>query len=597
MAESETENAGASDLPEQDALAQRAWHAQSREAVADALSVDTESGLDEGEAEARSERFGPNTLPSRGRETLLELVVRQFKDPLIYVLLIAGAVSVLIGNVADALFIFAVLAINAGLGVYQEYRAASAATALEAVIKIKAKVCRGGKTRQVDAAVLVPGDIVEVEAGSAVPADIRLLSASNLRSDESLLTGESTPVEKHADAEIEEDAATGDRETVLHAGSSVLSGEGRGVVVRTGAITEVGRIASALSEDEQAPPLVIRMRRFTRLIAFAILAFIIVLGLAQFIRGASMSELFLLAVALSVSAIPAGLPVAITVALSAGSNRMAARNVIVRKLPAVEGLGACTVIASDKTGTLTQNRLTVRRIRRIDEEGERAEDIELSGAGDTDEGEFSRGEEKIDPERTDWLEQLIESGALCNWAEIDKGEDGLDLDGDMVDIAFLIMAAKAGIEPEDLKGEHETLAAIPFESERRYAASFHRHGDEAIVHVKGAAETVAEMCDVDAGAVRRQAEDFAGEGYRVLAVARGTVSEEAAKDGDDKALEGLTFLGLVGIIDPVREEVPEAIAQCRKAGMDDFLTKPLDPEALVRTLARLCGDRNRASFG
>lgn len=558
-------------LPEPDDLGERAWHAESGEAAVDALSSDTDRGLDPDEAEERLERYGSNELPDSGRESVLRVILRQFRDPLVYVLLAAGIVSVVIGNVSDAGFIFAVLALNAGLGAYQEYRAASAAEALEKVIEIRAQVVRGGQARQVGAEDLVPGDIVEVEAGSAVPADIRLLASKSLRSDESLLTGESTPVEKDADADVSEDATTGDRATILHAGSAVLSGEGRGVVVRTGVNTEVGRIADALSADEQAPPLVLRMRRFTRLIAYAVLAFVLILGLAQWARGASLAELFLLAVALSVSAIPAGLPVAITVALSAGSNRMAKRNVIVRKLPAVEGLGACDVIASDKTGTLTQNRLTVRSVRRVDDTSEkRAEDddIEITGAGDSGDGLFCAGGGEIEPGDRDWLQQLIISGALCNDAQLEEGEDGaLEPDGDMVDVAFLVMAAKAGFDRDALRDDHEQLGEIPFQSERRFAASFHRHDGAVIAHVKGAAEAVAGMCDVNAEAISEAADAFAGEGYRVLAVARGEVDEEAARNADAEALSGLEFLGLVGIIDPVREEAPDAISACRDAGI------------------------------
>lgn len=557
--------------PGRDSLAERPWHAAGADEAVSALATDAESGLDPEEADARAERYGPNTLPSRGRDSLFTLILRQFRDPLIYVLLIAGIVSFFIGNVSDALFIAAVLILNAGLGTYQEYKAASAAEALEQVITIVAQTVRGGERRRVDSEELVPGDIVEVESGSAVPADMRLLKAKNLRADESLLTGESTPVEKDADEPVAEDASTGDRATIVHAGSTVISGTGRGVVVRIGALTEVGRIAEALTEDEQVAPLVIRMRRFTRMIAFAIVGFILILGFAQYLRGASPTELFLLAVALSVSAIPAGLPVAITVALSVGANRMARRNVIVRQLPAVEGLGACTVIASDKTGTLTQNRLTVRRIRPV---GSTGADIELSGAGDSAQGHFTRDGDPVDVSEEDWLDDLIVSGTLCNAAHVSgdggdgDGDDGrLQANGDMVDVAFLVMAAKCGLDREDLLERHEEVGEIPFESERRFAAAFHRHDGAVLAHVKGAAETVAQMCNADTEAVLDRASDLASEGYRVLAVARGKVSEDAAKAGDDSVLDGLTLLGLVGIIDPVRAEVPEAIAQCRDAGI------------------------------
>lgn len=546
-----------------DDVADRAWYATPADETVDALRTDPDEGLSDREIGRRKERFGENKLPERQRETVLQTFIRQFKDPLIYILLIAGVASLAIGNFEDAAFIFAVLLFNAGLGTYQEYKAESAAESLEEVMTIKAHVVRGGDRAEVDSRELVPGDIVTVSSGASVPADIRLLKAQDLRADESLLTGESVPVEKNEDAELDPDTPLGDRSTLLHAGSNVVSGRGRGVVVRTGSLTEIGRIAKSLTEESTVPPLVVRMRRFTRIIAVAILGVIVVLGIAQALRGEAFIDIFFLAIALAVSAIPAGLPVAITVALSIGSNRMAERNVIVRKLPAVEGLGACTLIAADKTGTLTQNRLTANRIRPVD-----GEDVEVTGGGYTPEGTFRRGGEEIDPKEEEWLRRLAVSGALCNEASLDVEDGEVRTSGDTVDVAFLVLARKAGLTREELAREHEEVGEIPFESERRFAATFNRQDGEIVAHVKGAAETLAGMCDVDRDAILERAEKLADEGYRVLAVASGTVDEGTAESGDADRLRGLEFLGLVGLIDPVREAVPDAIRRCRSAGID-----------------------------
>lgn len=542
---------------------ERPWYAVPPQEAIDALGTDPHRGLDDAEVGQRQGEFGENKLPESGREAVVQNFLRQFKDPLIYVLLVAGAVSLAVGNLQDAGFIFAVLLFNAGLGTYQEYKAESAAEALKQVMRIRANAIRGGKSKTLDSTELVPGDIVSLQSGASVPAEIRLLRAQDLRADESLLTGESAPVEKRPDADLDCETPLGDRATLLHAGSTVTSGRARGVVVRTGELTEIGRIAESLAQEAQVPPLVLRMRRFSRVIAVAILIVIAVLGGIQALRGEALLDIFFLAVALAVSAIPAGLPVAITVALAIASNRMAQRNVIVRKLPAVEGLGACTLIASDKTGTLTENKLTANRIRPVD-----GNDVEVSGGGYQPEGEFRRAGENIDPNEEDWLKQLVVAGALCNEGELEIEDGEVRTSGDTVDVAFLVLARKFGTTREELLEERPEIGGIPFESERRFAATFNRHGDMVIAHVKGAAQTLVEMCDVDPNVIGEQEEDLAASGYRVLAVAAGDVAERAAHQGEAAALKGLTFLGLVGLIDPVREEVPDAVKRCHSARID-----------------------------
>ena len=544
-------------------IAKAPWHAVSRKDALERLASG-DKGIDEDEAKKRRERFGENRLPEEKRESLLKVFLRQFKDPLIYILLIAGAVSLALGNFNNAIFILAVLLINSGIGTYQEWKAEASAEALQSVIRIKAKVHRGGREREVDATELVPGDIVTVGAGDAVPADLRLLEAKNLHADESLLTGESTPVRKRHDAEVDEDAGIGDRETLLHAGCSVLDGKARGVVCRTGAATEVGRIAKRLAEREsQAPPLVLKLRRFTRQIAVVILAAVALLSVVQLWQGAPVSQIFFLGVALAVSAIPAGLPVAITVAISIAANRMAARNVIVRLLPAVEGLGSCTLVASDKTGTLTANVLTVKRLWLPD-----GAEFDVEGEAYEPEGEVKPREDGGDDEDTkERVEALASTGALCNEATFQVKDGEPEHEGDSVDVAFLVLASKLGIERDALKDEHEQVDLMPFRAERRFAASFNKADGKLQAHVKGAVEALLEMCgDADADAVKGEEEKLADEGFRVLALARGEVEEKSEYEADD--LKSLELLGLVGLIDPIREEVPKAIEHCGKAGVE-----------------------------
>ena len=549
--------------------ADRCWHATDVEEALGALSVDPEQGLDDAAVRERRGRAGPNRLPRPPRPGLLRIALRQFADPLVYVLLVAGVVSLLIGNHADGAFILAVLALNAGLGTWQEHRAERTAASLESVVSPRVLVRRAGEVREIDSEDLVPGDLVLLEGGDAVPADLRLLETEELRADESLLTGESEPATKHADAEVAADAGVGDRADMAHAVSSVIGGSGLGLVVLTGADTEIGRIARALAEGGEDPPLVQRVRAFTRVIAIAVLAFVVILGGAQYLRGAELVDLFLLAVALAVSAIPAGLPVAITVALSIASARMAEVAVVVRNLPAVEGLGACTLIATDKTGTLTENRLTARRLRPF-EDSSSGVDVDVSGTGDELEGRLERaGSDGKGGGAEETARPLIETAVLCNEGAVAVQDGEVRQRGDTLDTALLILGCKAGVERDALLEERPGRGVVPFSSERRYAASFHDDPDGGVLaHVKGAARTVAGMCAVDAERVVEEEEALAAEGFRVIGLARGPVDDAAVEAADGSGLEGLEFLGLVGFIDPVRPGVHDAVARCRAAGVD-----------------------------
>ena len=540
------------------------WHSLPADEALDRLESDRQ-GLGEDEVEKRLKEFGPNELPREGHAGLLLVVLRQFRDPLIYILLVAGSVSLAIGSVNNALFIFAVLALNAGIGAWQEYRAETSAAALREALAVRVRVRRAGREREVPSDELVPGDVVLLEAGDSVPADIRLLRGGNLHADESMLTGESLAVPKDADAKLDEDTPLGERETLVHAGSAIVDGKGEGVVCRIGAASEVGRIAESLSEEEQAPPLVLRLRRFTRRIAILVLAAVAILSVVQFWRGTELLQIFYLGVALAVSAIPAGLPVAITVALSIASSRMAKRHVIVRQLQAVEGLGACTLVASDKTGTLTANVLTAKRIVLPGDT-----ELEVEGEGYRPQGAVTDADgNEPDGDDRDALLRLATAGVLCNEGELRAGEsaDGKpEVTGDSVDIAFLVLGAKLDLEREELLEDRRQTGDIPFESSRRYAASFHAGGDGTRVYVKGAAEVISQMCSgIDTEDVAEREADLAERGFRVLAVAAGRTGSDDPGEDD---LTGLDFLGLVALIDPVRPEVPEAIERCHSAGVE-----------------------------
>ncbi|MGK7294581.1 MAG: cation-translocating P-type ATPase [Candidatus Wenzhouxiangella sp. M2_3B_020] len=544
------------------------WHALSADDALSKLDGD-QDGLSDDEAERRRERHGANELPEEDRPGLLRIFLRQFKDPLVYVLLIAGLVSLGLGNLANAAFIGAVLLINSVVGALQEGRAEASASALKEMIRVRARVRRDGREQRIDATELVPGDVVQLAAGDAVPADLRLLSAEGLEVDEAPLTGESTPVGKSADDDLDEDAVVSERTTMAFAGSTVMDGSAVGVVCRIGEGTQVGQIAEALAHGEsQAPPLVLKLRRFTRQIALFVLGAVVLLSVTQFMQGVAIEQLFFLGVALAVSAIPAGLPIAITVAMALATRRMADCNVIVRQLPAVEGLGSCTMIASDKTGTLTENVLTIRRLQLAD-----GDEWQVDGEGYEPEGRIHRDDDPPDGEAKDVIERLIRAGALCNEASIrfdggEADEDEAETEGHSVDLAFLVLGAKVDADRDELLERHRQVDAMPFSAKRRFAASFNEVGDEVVAHVKGAAEAVLPMCtDIDADALHEREEELARDGFRVLAVAAGPVSGDRHEYGEDD-LQGLEFLGFAALIDPIRSEVPEAVERCRRAGVE-----------------------------
>ncbi len=577
-------------------LASRAWHALTS---SEALTVlaSAEHGLAEDEAAARLRDHGPNELPRSARAGLVRIYLHQFKNPLVYLLLGATAVSLGVGEFTDAAFIFVVLQSNAAIGTYQEWTAETSAAALDALIRNVVVVLRDGAPRQVDALELVPGDVVKLESGTLVPADLRLLVGWEVTVDESLLTGESTPVTKDAESVLAPATPLVERRNMLHAGTTVQLGRATGVVAATGGATQVGRIAAALVSGAAAPPpLVVRLEQLSRVVGLVTLGLIVLLAGVQLAQGLPVVTVFLFAVALAVAAIPEGMPVAITVALSIASTRMARRNVIVRALPAVEGLGACTLIASDKTGTLTCNELTVKRVLLFGAERTGAGVppllAEVGGEGYRPQGAVVlAGGEPAPGERAALL-RLAETGALCNEASIRFTGGEVEHLGDTVDVAFLVLAAKLGLDPRALRASAPQLGLIPYEPHRRYGAGFIRAGKageaQAVAHVKGAAEVLLPMCaGLDRVAALAEADRLAADGYRVIAVARGTVAMDAALAAAPEALRDLELLGLVGLIDPVRPEVPEAVARCRAAGITVVMVTGDHPDTALAIARQL----------
>ncbi len=489
---------------------------------------------------------GPNALPEPRTIGLVRTFAGQFTSPLIYLLLIAGMLSLVIGDRWDAIFIFGVLLANAATTTFQEMKADASARALRSLVPQTARIRRSGIARDVLSAEIVPGDIVELESGMRITADLRLIETLGLQIDEAALTGESLPVSKKAETLLDQATPVGDRRNLAFAGTTIMAGRGLGVVVETGERTQLGHIGRTLEEAAHLAvdtPLVRRLDKLARQIAIGAILLIVLLSAILLLQGDGWREILLLAIALAVAAIPEGLPVAVTVALAAASHRMARRNVIVRELPAVEGLGACTLIATDKTGTLTVNRLT-------------AERVVLADGISVDRKAWQSGEGAKAA-----LRELGLAAALCNEARLTEAGSPV---GDAVDVALLSFARENGHDLTSLV-EAERLAVIPYEPELRFAAVEAEVGEHTRIVVKGAPEAVIPMCGGDTDDLHAIAEELAADGYRVLFLAEGIADERTERIRD--RLAGLRPIGFVGLTDPLRSGVVEAVAHCREAGI------------------------------
>lgn len=563
------------------------WHAERLEEVFSKLQSERE-GLSQREAQSRLERFGPNRLPEQAPPTWWMIFLRQFYNPLIFVLCIAALVAIGIGDWTDAAFIGIVLMLNATIGGYQEWRAEQSSRALQKMLHVRATVIRDGTTREMDAELVVPGDILLLESGNRVPADMRLLSAQTLQIDESFLTGESVAVTKDSTWTGPLGATVGDHLNMAYAGAVVTRGRGKGVVVQTGEKTLVGQLArSVASAETGTAPLLERMEGFARLIALVVLVIATVIGGAGVvIHGVGqLKDIFLFTVALAVAAIPEGLPAALTVALAIATARMARRGVIVRRLAAVEGLGSCTLVASDKTGTLTCNELTVRVVVLAD--GKR---FDVSGEGFEPVGSVTLDGKDVSTESHEVLGKLALAGVLCNEADLYRYEDKWKWRGDATDIALLSLGEKLGESRDRRLREFPLVHQIPFEAEHRYAATYHRDGNQTRVFVKGAAERLLQMSDLTAeqrDELAKTTETLAADGYRVLALASGVIDGQVDPDSPNQEPCDLQFHGFIGMIDPLRPGVVDSIAACRRAGIRVCMITgdhPITATAIARQL-------------
>ena len=533
------------------------WHAETADDVL-AAQGGAAQGLDAEEVRQRRAAFGANSLRPHAATRPIALLVRQLRNPLIYVLVASGALALLLGKTIDGLVVLSVVVLNSLIGFFQEWRAIRAVAALAGRVKQTATVVRGGRPFVVPAEDIVPGDIVVTQPGDLVAADTRLLEVHGLKAIEAPLTGESAPVVKAVDP-VEASAPLGDRTSMLYAGTVIASGSGSGVVVATGASTELGRISELLGETEPPEtPLNRTLAQVGNYITIGIVVVAVLLFGIAVLRGYTLADAVLVAVTLAVAAIPEGLPTIVTIALAIGVHRMAARHAIVRSLPAVETLGSTTVICTDKTGTLTRNEMTVDAI------WARGVSYRLSGAGYAPAGELSRDGEPL-PETPSDVRRLALASVLCNDSSLDRDGDRWRLVGDPTEAALLTAARKVGVDPDATRSSHPRLDVIPFDSALQLMATLNRTPEGTTrIYVKGAPESVLPRCARDAHA---EAERQAAGGERLLAFAFRDVEPERTRVVESDLEDGLSLLGLVGMIDPPRATAAAAVAACRRAGI------------------------------
>jgi len=555
-------------------MAEKSWHSVSLDEVVGSLRTDLISGLDPDNADSRLAEFGPNRLtPAKTQGPLLRFLL-QLYQPLVLILLAATVVTLAVGEYIDAGVIFAVILANAIIGFAQESKALKAIDALTRSMTSSALVVRGGERKRIAAEDLVAGDIVFLQSGDKVPADLRLFECRELRIAESALTGESLPVPKE-EASVEESTLLADRHNMAYSSTLVINGAGKGVVVATGDQSEIGRINRMIASAEVIDtPLTRKIKHFSGVMLYVILALSVVTFVAGHLHGHHWIEMFMASVALAVSAIPEGLPAALTITLAIGVGRMAKRNAIIRKLPAVETLGSTTVICSDKTGTLTQNQMTVTQMYAG---GAR---YSVSGVGYAPEGKITPETKGLPPESNRALTELLTAGALCNDSQLLKTDEGYRVEGDPTEAALLAAAAKSGILPEEAVHRLPRIDAIPFESARQYMASLHDPGPgrPKLLYVKGSIESICMDCSLGYGAdgnpvivdprkIHGVVEEMAAAGLRVLAFACKEMPPDASRIQHEDLAEGLQFIGLQGMIDPPRPEALEAVKNCQNAGV------------------------------
>ena len=518
------------------------------------------SGLNEKEVKRRLKKYGLNELPKEKKKSKLELFIGSFNDPIIFVLLIAAILSFIVGEKIDGFAIIFIIVIDAIVNTIQEHRAELNSEALKNLIKVKVKVIRENRHKEIDSSEIVPGDIIVIEPGTVVSADARILSSNNLTVNESVLTGESVGVVKSFEKVKNSDIS---KKCMLYAGTSVLTGRALAVVVSTGINTEVGKIAEKVTTTEESPsPLTIRMEKFSKQISLLIILIALIIAAVLIEQKKEPVEIFMCVVALSVSAMPEGLPLALTMALTIGSNKMAKRNVIVKKLNSVESLGSCTVIASDKTGTLTVNEQTAKKIILAN-----GEEFDIEGTGYNDSGNVI----PFNNSNIENAKYISILGYMNNEASLEKEKNKWESFGDSIDVAFLALARKLNVH----ETKYNKFDEIPYESESKYSAIFYKKNDKIYCSAKGSLEVILDFCShsynngkmskLNKEEIMRQNDELAAKGYRVIAICDGEV--EKKEKYSEKDILKLNFVGLVGFIDPVRKEAVQAIKECKNAGI------------------------------
>ncbi len=558
--------------PDADDLTAQHWYDRPVDAVMEAFAV-TADGLSAAATEQRTQQYGPNRLPEARARSPLVRFLYQFHNVLIYVLIVAGVVTALLGHWLDAGVIFGVVVINAIIGFMQEGKAENALKAIRQMLSPSAMVIREGRQVTIPAEQLVPGDMVQLQSGDRVPADLRLFRVKGLQVQEAALTGESVAVEKIIDP-VAEESVIGDRRCMAYSGTLVTHGQGSGVVVAIGAGTELGHISTLVADVEAVTtPLLRQIAQFGRWLTAAILVIAVInFAFGVLIRDYPMADMFLASVSLAVAAIPEGLPAIMTITLAIGVQRMARRNAIIRRLPAVETLGAVTVICSDKTGTLTRNEMTVRTI------ATSASLFEVAGTGYDPHGAISLDSRDVRPEQLPLLQQVVRAAVLCNEARLEQQAGDWLVHGDPMEGALLVAGLKAGLDTEGESKRYPRTDLIPFESEHRFMATLHHsHEGDSFIFLKGAPERVLEMCarqrtadghePLDQQLWLERIEAMAERGQRVLAMAVRPADSDQTELRFSDVESDLTMLGLFGLIDPPRDEAIEAVQECGAAGV------------------------------
>lgn len=520
-------------------------------------------GLTNKEANIRLQQEGYNELPTKKKKSPIQMFLGEFKDPIVIILIVAALISLFSKEVIDCIVIFFVIAIDAIVGTIQEVKAEHSAESLQKLIKVQAKVIRDKKEKLIESKNLVRGDIVLLESGDKISADMRIIECRNFTVDESILTGESINSIKH-NKTITKQVTIADRKNILYAGTNVITGRAKCIVVNTAEKTEIGKITNkVINTIETKSPLTIRMEKFSKQITFFIIIIALLVGTVMIYKGEDLKSMFLSVVALSVSAMPEGLPLALTMALTVGSTRMAKKNVIVKKLESVESLGSCTVIASDKTGTLTVNEQTAKKIVLPNNQS-----FDIEGSGYNSKGKII----PLNNANMEDAKNIAILGTLNNEAK--ESTESEKYIGDSIDIAFLTLGKKAKINIKDI----EIIDKVPYESEQKYSATFFKKNNLSYITVKGAIDVILDFCSqmkidnetvkLDREKILKQNEDLAKSGYRVIAIAEGLDEKFIKKDNYAKSdIKKLTFLGLVGFIDPIRKESKPAIKECKNAGI------------------------------